>query len=56
MFIIDVTLTLRHEFHSSCVNLERNGEPKLDENSALDASVKEKLEHYQQDYNERNFF
>jgi len=30
-------VTLRHEFHGSCVNLERNGEPShLDDNDALD--------------------
>ena len=53
--IIDVTC--RHEFHGSCANLERNGEPSHpDANGALDAAVKEKLDHYQHDYNERNFF
>jgi hypothetical protein len=37
--IIDVTL--RHEFHGSCPNLERNGEPSHpDENGALDARDK----------------
>ena len=42
--IIDVTL--RHEFHGSCANLERNGEHShLDDNGALDA-VKEKLVNY----------
>jgi hypothetical protein len=39
-------LTLRHEFHGSCANLERNGEHShLDDNGALDA-VKEKLVNY----------
>jgi hypothetical protein len=53
--IVDVTC--RHEFRGSCANQERNGEPsQLDVNGALDAAVKEKLDHYQHDYNERNFF
>jgi hypothetical protein len=43
-----------------CANLERNcaGEPSHpDVNGALDdATVKEKLDNYQHDYNERNFF
>jgi hypothetical protein len=53
--IVDVTC--RHEFRGSCANQERNGEPShLDVNGALDAAVKEKLDHYQHDYNERNFF
>jgi hypothetical protein len=30
--------------------------PHLDVNGALDAVVKEKFDHYQHDYNERNFF
>jgi len=52
--IVDVTC--RHEFRGSCANQERNGEPShLDVNRALDAAVKEKLDHYQHDYNERNF-
>jgi len=39
-------LTLRHEFHGSCANLERTGEHShLDDNGALDA-VKEKLVNY----------
>jgi hypothetical protein len=42
------------------LNLERNGEPShLDDNGALDASVKEKLVNsfsYQHDYSERNIF
>jgi len=53
--IVDVTC--RHEFRSSCANQERNGEPShFDVNGALDAAVKEKLDHYQHEYNERNFF
>jgi hypothetical protein len=50
-------LQCRHEFRGSCANQERNGEPShLDVNGALDAAVKEKLDHYEHDYNERNFF
>ena len=46
--IVDVTC--RHEFRGSCANQERNGEPShLDVNRALDAAVKEKLDHYQHD-------
>ncbi len=46
--IVDVTC--RHEFRGSCANQERNGEPShLDVNRALDATVKEKLDHYQHD-------
>jgi hypothetical protein len=53
--IVDVTC--RHEFRGSCANQERSREPShLDVNGALDAAVKEKLDHYQHDYNERNFF
>jgi hypothetical protein len=51
--IVDVTL--RHKFHGSCANLECDGEPSYpDVNGALDAAVKEKLDNYQHDYNERN--
>jgi hypothetical protein len=51
-----IGLTCRHEFDGSCANHERNGEPShLDVNGALDAAVKEKLDHYQHDYNERKF-
>jgi len=49
--IVDVTC--RHEFRASCANQERNGEPShLDVNGALDAAVKEKLDHYQHDYDD----
>jgi hypothetical protein len=52
--IIDVTL--RHEFQGSCANFVHNGEPSHpDVNGALDA-VKEKLDNYQHDCNERHFF
>ncbi len=48
-------MTLRHEFHSLCATIQRNGElSHPDVNGALDA-VKE-LDNYQHDYNERNFF
>ena len=50
-------LTLRHEFHGSCADPMRNGEAShADINGALDAAVKAKLDNYQHDYNERNFF
>jgi hypothetical protein len=53
--IIDVSL--RHEFHGSCQNHMRNGEAShADANGELDAAVKAKLDNYQHDYNERNFF
>jgi hypothetical protein len=53
--IVDVTCL--HEFRGSCANQERNGEHLLlDVNGGLDAAVKEKFDHYQHDYNERNFF
>ena len=52
--IIDVTL--RHEFHGSSAHLDRNGELTHDNvNGALEAAIKEKLNHYHHDYNERNF-
>jgi hypothetical protein len=52
-----VEVTCRHKFRGSCANQERNGEPShFDVNGALDAAVKEKLDHYQHDYNKRNFF
>jgi hypothetical protein len=53
--IIDVSL--RHEFHGACADPVRNGEAShADANGALDAAVKAKLDNYQHDYNERNFF
>ena len=53
--IIDVSL--RHEFYGSCLNHMRNGEAShADANGELDAAVKAKLDNYQHDYNERNFF
>jgi hypothetical protein len=53
--IIDVSL--RHEFHGACADHTRNGEAShADSNGALDAAVKAKLDSYQHDYNERNFF
>ena len=53
--IIDVSL--RHEFHVSCQNHMRNGEAShADANGELHAAVKAKLDNYQHDYNERNFF
>ena len=53
--IIDVSL--RHEFHGACTDPVRNGEAShADANSALDAAVKAKLDNYQHDYNEHNFF
>ena len=53
--IIDVSM--RHEFHGSCHNHMCNGEAShADANGAIDAAIKAKLESYQHDYNERNFF
>ena len=53
--IIDVSL--RHEFHGACADPARNGEAShADANGVLDAAVKAKLDNYQHDYNERNFF
>ena len=53
--IIDVTL--RHEFHGSRADPQRNGDAShVDVNGALDAAVKEKLDQYQHDYNARNYF
>jgi hypothetical protein len=53
--IIDVSL--RHEFHGACADPLRNREAShADANGALDAAVKAKLDNYQHDYNERNFF
>jgi hypothetical protein len=52
--IIDVTL--RGEFHGSCIDPARNGEASYaDPNGAIDAAVKAKLDNYQHDYSERNF-
>jgi hypothetical protein len=49
---VNIDVTCRHEFHGSCANQQRNGEPShFDVNGALDAAVKEKLDHYQHDYN-----
>jgi hypothetical protein len=46
--IIDTTL--RHEFHGSRADPQRNGEAShADVNGALDAAVKEKLDNYQRD-------
>jgi hypothetical protein len=50
--IVDVTL--RHEFNGSHANLIHNEEPYV--NGALDATVKEKFDNYQHDYNGRHFF
>ena len=53
--IIDVTL--RHEFHGSRADPQRNGHAShVDVNGALDAAVKEKLDQYQHDFNARNYF
>jgi hypothetical protein len=56
--IWDVTdVTLRGEFHGSCNDPARNGKASYaDPNDAIDAAVKAKLDKYQHDYNERNFF
>jgi hypothetical protein len=52
--IIDVTL--RGEFHGSCIDPARNGEASYaDPNGAIDAAVKAKLDNYQHDYSDRNF-
>jgi hypothetical protein len=52
--IIDVTL--RGEFHGSCIDPARNGEALYTyPNGVIDAAVKAKLDNYQHDYNERNF-
>ena len=53
--IIDVTL--QDEFHGSCIYPAHNGEASYaDPNGAIDAAVKAKLDNYQHDYSERNFF
>ena len=49
-------VTLRGEFHGSCIDPARNGEALYaDPNDAIDAAVKVKLDNYQHDYSERNF-
>jgi hypothetical protein len=49
-------VTLRGEFHGSCIDPARNGEASYaDPNGAIDAAVKAKLDNYQHDYSERNF-
>ena len=49
-------MTLRGEFHNSCIDPARNGEASYaDPNGAIDAAVKAKLDNYQHDYSERNF-
>jgi len=53
--IVDVNSC--HELHGSCVNPLHNGEPSHpDVNGILDASVKEKVDNYQHNYNARNCF
>jgi len=53
--IVDVRM--RHEFHGNVADQHRNGSPThQDVDGALDAAVKEKLDSYQHDYNERHFF
>jgi hypothetical protein len=52
-----IHVSLRQEFHGSCVDPMRNGEAShADAKGALDAAVKAKLDNYQHDYDERNFF
>ncbi len=52
-----IDVTLRHEFHGSRADPQRNGDAShVDVNGALDAAVKEKLDQYQHDYNARNYF
>jgi hypothetical protein len=52
-----INVSLRHEFHDACADPARNGEAShADANGSLDAAVKAKLDNYQHDYNERNFF
>jgi hypothetical protein len=49
-------VTLRGEFHGSCIDPARNGEASYaDPNGAIDAAVKAKLDNYQHDYSECNF-
>ena len=55
-FVTSIDVTLRGEFHGSCIDPARNGEASYaDPNGAIDAAVKAKLDNYQHDYNERNF-
>ncbi len=43
----DVMHVLRHEFHGSCADPQRNGEAShANINGALDAAVKAKLDNY----------
>jgi len=52
--IIDVTL--RSEFHGSCIDPVRNAEASyVYPNGAIDAAVKSKLDNYHHDYSARNF-
>ena len=54
---LSIDVSLRHEFRGACADPARNGEAShADANGALDAAVKAKLDNYQHDYNERNFF
>ena len=51
-----IDVTLRGEFHGSCMDPARNGEASYaDPNGAIDAAIKAKLDNYQHDYSERNF-
>ena len=49
-------MTLRGEFHGSCIDPARNREASYaDPNGAIAAALKAKLDKYQHDYSERNF-
>ena len=51
-----IDVTLRGEFHDSCIDPACNGEALYaDPNGVIDAAVKAKLDNYQHDYSERNF-
>ena len=51
-----IDVTLRGEFHDSCIDPACNGEASYaDPNGVIDAAVKAKLDNYQHDYSERNF-
>ena len=51
-----IDVTLRGEFHDSCIDPASNGEASYaDPNGEIDAAVKAKLDNYQHDYSERNF-